>query len=286
MGVWGDKNYSDKALLYSVDFFKKSMRWMADIVTIFSTGGGSGSPNNPPSQPNYTVSLNSSHGFTGFSTWNSGSNMGFIDPLSSYKVGDSGPAVRSIKFELMQRDFLSADDYINFPDEFTEATKDAVISFQRKHGIPANGVVMARTLLSLGLMDLEKVKAASAAVDAECIYGGHEVSNPSYVSLDRSFTYICTRCGSRVVLRPDQSLYAGLVMDLATKANHLRTAIAIASGDGQDPVVATFVDQAIRLLAEFKAVNDLVEAELESTISVLEAGKVASEMLKDLISDA
>jgi peptidoglycan hydrolase-like protein with peptidoglycan-binding domain len=260
---------------------------VADIVTVFSNGGVAGNPNSKnPVNHNYTVSLNAAHGFTGFSNWDSTGEASAIDPLSSYKLGDSGPAVKAIKFALFQRDFLSADEYINFPSKFTEATKEAVTSFQSKHGIPANGVVMARTLLSLGLLDLERVKAASAAVDAECIHRGHEVSTPSYVSLDRSFTYICSRCGSKVVLRPDQSLYAGLVMDLSTKANHLRAAIRIAKGNDHDSVIATFADQAIRVLAELKAVNELVEAELESTTSVLEAGKVAAEMLKDLIADA
>lgn len=73
-------------------------------------------------------------------------------PAASYKVGSSGEAVREIQQRL--RDWGYYKGAVD--GKYGEATRTAVVLFQKKHGITADGIVGKQTAEKLG------VKAPSA----------------------------------------------------------------------------------------------------------------------------
>lgn len=64
----------------------------------------------------------------------------------SLRKGDKGPTVAVLQNALITRKYHLAADA-----RFGARTEAAVIDFQRKHGIPANGIVGLKTALYLGL---------------------------------------------------------------------------------------------------------------------------------------
>ena len=68
-------------------------------------------------------------------------------PAASYKVGSSGEAVREIQQRLKDWGYYKGD----VDGKYGTATKNAVIWFQRKHGITVDGIVGAQTAEKLGV---------------------------------------------------------------------------------------------------------------------------------------
>lgn len=68
-------------------------------------------------------------------------------PVASYKVGSSGDAVKEIQQRLKDWGY-----YTGVVDgKYGEATRTAVVWFQKKHGITADGIVGAQTAEKLGV---------------------------------------------------------------------------------------------------------------------------------------
>ena len=68
-------------------------------------------------------------------------------PAASYKVGSSGDAVKEIQQRLKDWGYYSG----SVDGKYGEATRTAVIWFQKKHGISADGIVGAQTAEKLGV---------------------------------------------------------------------------------------------------------------------------------------
>ena len=68
-------------------------------------------------------------------------------PAASYKLGSSGDAVKEIQQRLKDWGYYTGD----VDGKYGEATKTAVIWFQKKHGITADGIVGAQTAEKLGV---------------------------------------------------------------------------------------------------------------------------------------
>ncbi len=68
-------------------------------------------------------------------------------PAASYKLGSSGDAVKEIQQRLKDWGYYSG----SVDGKYGEATRTAVIWFQKKHGITADGIVGAQTAEKLGV---------------------------------------------------------------------------------------------------------------------------------------
>ena len=68
-------------------------------------------------------------------------------PAASYKVGSSGDAVKEIQQRLKDWGYYSG----SVDGKYGEATRTAVIWFQKKHGITVDGIVGAQTAEKLGV---------------------------------------------------------------------------------------------------------------------------------------
>lgn len=76
---------------------------------------------------------------------------------AAYKVGSSGTAVREIQQRLKNWGYLDG----TVDGVFGTATKNAVIAFQKKNGITADGIVGNQTLELLGLTQYMSTNAGS-----------------------------------------------------------------------------------------------------------------------------
>jgi len=70
-------------------------------------------------------------------------------PAASYKMGSSGDAVKEIQQRLKDWGYYNGDVDGNYGAN----TQDAVIAFQKKHGITVDGIVGAQTAEKLGVAD-------------------------------------------------------------------------------------------------------------------------------------
>ncbi len=70
-----------------------------------------------------------------------------IMPVASYKMGSSGDAIREIQQRLKDWGYYTG----NVDGYYGVLTQDAVIYFQKKHGITVDGVVGAQTAEKLGV---------------------------------------------------------------------------------------------------------------------------------------
>jgi N-acetylmuramoyl-L-alanine amidase len=68
-------------------------------------------------------------------------------PAASYKLGSSGDAVKEIQQRLKDWGYYNG----TVDGKYGEATRTAVIWFQKKHGITADGIVGAQTAEKLGV---------------------------------------------------------------------------------------------------------------------------------------
>lgn len=68
-------------------------------------------------------------------------------PVASYKMGSSGDAIREIQQRLKDWGYYKG----NVDGYYGKQTQDAVIAFQKKHGITVDGVVGAQTAEKLGV---------------------------------------------------------------------------------------------------------------------------------------
>jgi N-acetylmuramoyl-L-alanine amidase len=70
-------------------------------------------------------------------------------PVASYKMGSSGDAVKEIQQRLKDWGYYTG----NVDGNYGANTQDAVIAFQKKHGITVDGIVGAQTAEKLGVAD-------------------------------------------------------------------------------------------------------------------------------------
>jgi N-acetylmuramoyl-L-alanine amidase len=70
-------------------------------------------------------------------------------PAASYKMGASGEAVKQIQQRLRDWGYYKG----TVDGNFGAKTQDAVIAFQKKHGITADGIVGSQTAEKLGVAD-------------------------------------------------------------------------------------------------------------------------------------
>ena len=68
-------------------------------------------------------------------------------PVASYKMGSSGDAIKEIQQRLKDWGYYNGD----VDGNYGVLTQDAVIAFQKKHGITVDGIVGAQTAEKLGV---------------------------------------------------------------------------------------------------------------------------------------